>query len=153
LLHGFVVMPDHFHVLITPQESLEKAVQCIKGGFSFQAKRAFEWRGDIWIAGFSDHRIRDAEDYVTHQRYISRNPVEAGLAERGDAFVYSSANGSFELDELPRGLKPAFVGAADGAAEAAPFQSKYDVAKDANGGSEAAPLQRSRAISMKEHFR
>jgi putative transposase len=33
-LHGFVVMPDHFHAQFTPAEgqSLEKAKQMIKGG-------------------------------------------------------------------------------------------------------------------------
>ncbi|PYX27093.1 MAG: hypothetical protein DMG80_19585 [Acidobacteria bacterium] len=37
LVHDFVIMPDHFHALITPAHeiSLEKAVQFIKGGFSF----------------------------------------------------------------------------------------------------------------------
>ena len=41
LLHEFVVMPDHFHLLITPRESLARAMQLIKGGFSFRAKREF----------------------------------------------------------------------------------------------------------------
>jgi putative transposase len=42
LLHDFVIMPDHFHALITPapEISLEKAVQFIKGGFSFRLKQA-----------------------------------------------------------------------------------------------------------------
>ena len=39
LLHEFVLMPDHFHLLITPSIALERAVQLIKGGFSFQAKK------------------------------------------------------------------------------------------------------------------
>src|ERR1700675_4368561 len=36
-LHEFVVMPNHFHLLITPASlvTLEKGVQFIKGGFSF----------------------------------------------------------------------------------------------------------------------
>jgi REP element-mobilizing transposase RayT len=36
LLHEFVIMPDHIHVLLTPAEeiSLERAMQFIKGGFS-----------------------------------------------------------------------------------------------------------------------
>jgi putative transposase len=40
-LHEFVVMPDHFHALFTtlPPVTLEKAVQFIKGGFSFRCKR------------------------------------------------------------------------------------------------------------------
>jgi putative transposase len=38
LLHAFVIMPDHLHALITPAPdvSLEKAMQYIKGGFSFR---------------------------------------------------------------------------------------------------------------------
>ena len=41
LLHEFVVMPDHFHLIVTPAADvpLEKAGQYIKGGFSFRAKK------------------------------------------------------------------------------------------------------------------
>ena len=138
LLHGFVVMPDHFHVLMTPQESLEKAVQCIKGGFSFRAKKELSWIGEIWIAGFSDHRIRDDEDYEVHRQYITKNPVEAALAERGEEYAYCSANGRFELDAFLRGLKPGSVGAASGGAEAPPFQSKNDAEIR---GAHAVPFQ------------
>jgi len=106
LLHGFVLMPDHFHLIITPEVSLELAIQCLKGGFSFRAKREFKWSGDIWVAGFSDHRIRDEEDFVIHRAYIANNPVKVGLVERTEQYAYCSANGSFEVDAFPRGLKP-----------------------------------------------
>lgn len=41
LLHEFVLMPDHFHLLITVSAnlSIERAVQFVKGGFSFRVKR------------------------------------------------------------------------------------------------------------------
>jgi len=122
-------MPDHFHLLITPQESIEKAVQCIKGGFSFRAKRELSWSGDVWVAGFSDHRIRDDEDYDMHQRYLAKNPVEAGLAARAEDYVYCSANGRFEVDAIPQGLKPGSVVKDGGAAKAAPFQNEGDSAE------------------------
>jgi putative transposase len=35
LLHGFVVMPDHLHVVFSPVAALEQAVGLVKGGFSF----------------------------------------------------------------------------------------------------------------------
>jgi putative transposase len=36
-LHEFVVMPDHFHLILSPIGiTLERAMQLIKGGFSFQ---------------------------------------------------------------------------------------------------------------------
>jgi putative transposase len=123
LLHDFVIMPDHFHVLITPLESLEKAVQMIKGGFSFRAKKQFEWKGEVWATSFSDHRIRDDEDYEIHRRYIDRNAVKAGLAPQGEDYPYCSAYGAYPLDRFPQGLKSNPTAGVDGAAEAAPFQS------------------------------
>jgi len=117
LLHGFVVMPDHFHILITPTANLERSVQCLKGGFSFRAKREFGWIGGVWVAGFSDHRIRDEEDFRIHIRYIEQNPVKAKLVMFPHEYPYSSASGLFELDAFPQGLKPAnFCGDRSGAA-------------------------------------
>jgi len=123
-LHGFVLMPDHFHLIITPSASLELAVQCLKGGFSFRAKREFKWAGDIWVTGYADHRIRDEGDFAIRLAYTARNPVEARLVESEAQYPYGSANGSFELDEFPRELKPQNAFLASGvAAKAAPFQS------------------------------
>jgi putative transposase len=62
LLHAYVIMSDHSHLIIFPETSVQKAMQNIKGGFSFRAKSAFDWKHDIWQPGFSDHRIRDAAD-------------------------------------------------------------------------------------------
>ncbi|SRR5258707_7728077 len=39
LLHEFVLMPDHFHLLVSPTLSLERSLQLIKGGFSYRAKK------------------------------------------------------------------------------------------------------------------
>ena len=127
LLHGFVLMPDHFHLLITPGASLELAIQCLKGGFSYRAKRELGWTGDIWVTGFSDHRIRDEEDLAIHLASIANNPVKAGLVEQAAQYPYCSANERFELGALPRGLKPQVsILASIGAAKAAPFQNKDD---------------------------
>jgi len=48
LLHEFVVMPDHFHLLITPVQALERSMQFIKGGFSFRAKKELHFEHEIW---------------------------------------------------------------------------------------------------------
>src|SRR5271167_1524603 len=90
LLHEYVLMPDHFHVLITPTVTLERAVQFIKGGFSFRAKRELESSMEIWQRGFSNHRIRDDEDYAKHVGYILRNPVERRLVESAVDFPFCS---------------------------------------------------------------
>jgi putative transposase len=122
-LHEFVIMPDHLHALITPLTSLEKAVQFIKGGFSYRAKKELTSNLEIWQKGFSDHRIRDASDYRIHAIYVRQNPVRKHLCEKAEQYLYSSASGRFELDGAPQGLKPTSSKELDGAAEAAPFQS------------------------------
>jgi putative transposase len=108
LLHDFVIMPNHFHLLLTPTPEipLEKALQFIKGGFSFRAKRENSFPYEIWQAGFVDHRIHDAEDYKHHHTYILENPVRAALSARPELFAWSSASLKMELDAPPPGLKP-----------------------------------------------
>jgi len=122
-IHGFVVMPDHFHLLFTPAQSLERAVQCVKGGFSFRVKKFLHWRHEVWAVGFSDHRIRDDEDFRVHERYIAKNAVELSLYPSAADHPYCSAGGRYPLDGIPQGLKPGYLGGSDGAAEAAPLQS------------------------------
>lgn len=104
LLHDFVIMPDHFHALITPapEISLERAVQFIKGGFSFRLKS----QSPVWQPSFTNHRIRDGEDFERHLEYIRMNPVRAGLAGKVEDYPYSSASAKFMLDPMPPGLKP-----------------------------------------------
>ena len=124
LLHEFVLMPDHFHLLISPMVALERAVQLIKGGFSFRAKRELGSNAEVWQRGFSDHRIRDAEDYDCHVYYIHLNPVKNHLCNAAGEYRYSSAYPGWKLDPIPQGLKPRNLNAiADGTAEAVPFQN------------------------------
>jgi REP element-mobilizing transposase RayT len=63
LLHEFVLMPTHFHLLLTPSGvKLERVMQFIKGGFSYRAKKELALNMEIWERGYIDHRIRDAND-------------------------------------------------------------------------------------------
>ena len=122
-LHNFVVMPDHFHFIVTPGKdySLEKAVQMVKGGSSRRLGKEFNIRFAVWQKGFHEHWIRSEEDYITRKKYLEQNPVKAGLAVRPSEYPYSSASGKFKVDlftmtsaaeaavkesELTAGLKP-----------------------------------------------
>ena len=108
LLHEFVVMPDHFHLLITPAQTLERALQLIKGGLSFRAKKELGFGGEIWQTSFYDRRVRDAEEYARMRAYIYENPVGAGLVSSAEVYPYSSANPHWAMDEVPQRLKPEF---------------------------------------------
>jgi putative transposase len=105
-LHEFVIMPDHFHLIITPEERipLEKAVQYIKGGYATAARRELGLSG-VWQPKPTNHRIRDAADYEKHRDYIFDNPVRAGLTPHPEDFPFSSAKRRENLDLRPPALK------------------------------------------------
>ena len=107
LLHAFVLMPDHFHIILTPAATctLERSLQFIKGGFSFRAKRELQLNCEIWQTSFHDRRIRDLNEYVTLHDYLANNPVKRGLAENPSHYPYSSANKIFDLESDPMPLR------------------------------------------------
>jgi putative transposase len=112
VIHDFVIMPDHVHILLTiPGDlSIERAVQLIKGGFSFRAKKEIGFNGEVWQKGFAEEGVRDRSSFLRHRAYIEQNPAEAGLAKSSAEYPYSSAC----LKEMKRmsvaapeqGLKP-----------------------------------------------
>ncbi len=89
LLHAFVIMPDHFHAPITPAPdvSLEKAMQFIKGGFSFRLKG----KAEVWIRSFNESQIMTEEKFASCARYIEENPVRRGLVSTSEAYPFTSA--------------------------------------------------------------
>ena len=113
LLHEFVIMPDHIHLLLTPAPdvSLEKAVQFLKGGFSFRVKKELGFRCEMWQQSFTEHRVKDAADYEHHREYIRMNPMRSKLVSTPEEYAYSSAASGVELDEYPPWLKPEARGA------------------------------------------
>ncbi len=121
-LHAYVLMPDHFHVLLTPDEgvTLERAVQYIKGGSARRIGEELKFRFPVWQRGFSDHRIRNFADYEIHLRYVEYNPVKRRLVLVPREYAWSSASGEFALDGAPQGLKPLDKVAPNGTAKAVP---------------------------------
>jgi len=97
LLHAFIIMPEHFHALITPAPdvSLEKAMQFIKGGFSFRLKSKHE----VWMRSFNESQILSEEKFVSCVRYIEENPVRRGLVTAAQAYPFRSVGRA--LDPMP----------------------------------------------------
>ena len=97
LLHAFVVMPDHVHILITPaiDVSTAKAIQFVKGGYSHAVRD--QSPGEIWHSGYHEHRIRNFSDFEAQKRYIANNPSRKHYAD------YSHVHTKFEpqIDSAP----------------------------------------------------
>jgi len=89
-LLDFVIMPDHVHMLISvdSDSTIEKAMQLIKGRFSYRLKKEFGFAGEVWQRGFSEMRTEDVEVVAQYREYIAQNPVKAGLADSPGQYPY-----------------------------------------------------------------
>ncbi len=81
LLHAWVLMPNHAHVLVSLQAgaALEKIVGAWKSVSARRINAQLGRRGTLWQEDYFDRLIRDAEHFGNVARYIRRNPVKAGL--------------------------------------------------------------------------
>jgi len=93
-LHDFVIMPNHVHLLIEVggDMTIEKAMQLIKGRFSYRLSREFGNKGEVWQRGFTEVQVMDRENFEAHRSYIAENPVKAGLAASGEEYPYCLAS-------------------------------------------------------------
>lgn len=105
-LHEFSLMPDHFHLLLSapPGITLEKLIQFVKGGFSYQAKKNLGFSSEIWQRGFADQYITSVQEFEIRKRYIRSNAVAAKLAVCEEEYPYCSAHPGFILDPRPEHL-------------------------------------------------
>jgi putative transposase len=87
-LHDFVVMPDHFHALLTVSDAMtiEKAMQLIKGRFSRRLSLEHQQCGEVWQRGFSEVQVMNREGFEQHRKYIAENPVKAGLSKSAEEY-------------------------------------------------------------------
>lgn len=105
-IHDFVVMPDHVHLLITVRgdTTIEKAMQFIKGGFSYRLRKECGYLGEVWQRGFSEMRADGPQSFLRHRQYIAQNPVKAGLVDSPEKFPYCF---TYLAEQKIQGLKPA----------------------------------------------
>jgi putative transposase len=80
---------------------MERVLRYIKGGFARRIGEELNLKFLIWQRGFSDHRIRNVDEYAVYVWYIKENPVKRRLAAISQAYPWSSASGRFQLDESP----------------------------------------------------
>ena len=90
-LHAFVVMPNHVHLLLTPQVEVPKLLRSLKGITAKRANQALGLTGAFWQEESYDHVVRNGKEFDSIRGYIEENPVRAGLAAVAEAYPWSSA--------------------------------------------------------------
>jgi putative transposase len=91
LLHSFVVMPNHVHMLITPKMHVGEIMQSLKRFTARQANRILGLTGNpFWQDESYDRLVRTDDEFDRIVRYIEMNPVHAGLVIEPEQFPWSS---------------------------------------------------------------
>jgi putative transposase len=87
-LHAYVVMPDHVHLLLTPQSiTLDQAVRLIKEGFA----QRLETNLSAWEENFTAYSVANIHDLEVVRAYLHQLPVRATLAPAAEIYPHSSA--------------------------------------------------------------
>jgi len=91
-LYAWCVMANHAHVLLNPEWQLQAITQGIKGFTAHQINGLKQARGRVfWQDESYDHWARNEEEFLRIIAYIENNPVVAGLCQRPDDWLWSSA--------------------------------------------------------------
>ena len=112
-IDAIVIMPDHLHMIITPQCAKEYShiVRTIKQHFSKYCNpkyyahlqqsqsRSKEGYLPVWQKKYYEHTLRNAKDFKLHLDYIHFNPVKHNVADSVGNWEYSSFQKYVDLGE------------------------------------------------------
>jgi putative transposase len=93
-IYGYVVMPEHVHLLLNEPASgtLADAIHYLKLSFAKRARslRAPDDTEPFWQARYYDRNVRDGREFKVKLRYLHRNPVKRGLVDKPEHWKWSS---------------------------------------------------------------
>jgi DNA polymerase-3 subunit alpha len=83
LLGGYVIMPNHVHILVRPamEHKLPDILQSWKSFTAKEANKLLGRTGEFWQPESFDHIVRSEQQLEKFSRYIEENPVKTGLPE------------------------------------------------------------------------
>ena len=91
-LHAYVVMPNHVHLLISPQIPVSRITKGLKGITARAANQFLHRTGQpFWLDESYDHWVRNTKQFHRITEYIENNPVTAGLVSHAEDWPWSSA--------------------------------------------------------------
>ena len=86
---SWVLMPDHFHGLLSLGETtLGAVVGQLKGASARLINQSLNTSGTIWQHAYFDHALRHEEDRIGVSRYIVANPLRRGLVKNIGDYPY-----------------------------------------------------------------
>lgn len=92
LIHAYVLMTNHFHLVMTPMNrvGIGRALQSVGRRYVRHFNDVHGRSGTLWEGRYRATLIDTARYLLVCQRYIELNPVRAGMTERPEDYPWSS---------------------------------------------------------------
>jgi REP element-mobilizing transposase RayT len=89
LCHGFCLLPNHCHLLVeTPEPNLGRGMLVVNGSYARYVNWRYKLDGHAFQGPYHDEHVTHDGHLLTTCRYITRNPVEAGLCDGPEAWKW-----------------------------------------------------------------
>ncbi|MGQ0698782.1 MAG: REP-associated tyrosine transposase [Panacagrimonas sp.] len=91
-VHAYVLMPDHLHLLATPESptALSGLMQALGRRYVQYFNARYARRGTLWEGRFKAVPIQPERDLLDCMTYLDLNPVRAGIVTRASDYPWSS---------------------------------------------------------------
>ncbi|MEI6802958.1 MAG: transposase [Burkholderiales bacterium] len=91
-VHAYVLMGNHFHLLVTPQtaEGLPQMMQAIGRRYVRYFNDRQKRSGTLWEGRYKSTVVQSERYLLACMAYIDLNPVRAGMVERAQDYPWSS---------------------------------------------------------------
>lgn len=91
-IHAYVLMSNHFHLLLTPQttEGLPQMMQAVGRSYVRYFNRSQQRSGTLWEGRYRSTLIQSERYLLACMVYMDLNPVRAGLVARAGDYPWSS---------------------------------------------------------------
>lgn len=92
-VHGYALMPDHFHLMVeVPRGNLSAVMQHVGARITQRYNCAMGFDGPLFRGRFKNRVVLDDAYWQHLLAYLHLNPVRAGLARRPEDCMWSSHN-------------------------------------------------------------
>lgn len=96
---GYVIMPDHVHMLVAPDVTdIPRFVKNFKSYTGIKVKKIEPFSGSVWRAKFYSMPVETQEEFSLRIRLMHKNPVKGGLVKRALDYPWSSYRAYRGLD-------------------------------------------------------
>jgi putative transposase len=91
-IHAYVLMPNHFHLLLTPlgEDGIGKLMQYVGRYYVQYFNGRYERTGTLWEGRYRATLLDPALYLIPVCRYVESNPVRAGLVTEPAQYAWSS---------------------------------------------------------------